>query len=50
MRRFLLMPILAMTLATVLSGCIIEPEHGYHHGYHHDSYYSGGWGHHHERW
>ena len=54
MRRFILMPVLALTLATVLSGCIIAPDHGYRYGHEHwhehGPYAGGGWGGHHDRW
>jgi hypothetical protein len=56
MRRFAVLPLLALGLAILLGGCIVDPGYGYGPGrgyYNGGGYgggYGGGWGHrHHER-
>lgn len=55
MRRFRLLPLLALGLAMMLGGCVLYPD-GYGRGYGHERgyYYGGGWGYHHhhdrDRW
>jgi hypothetical protein len=52
MRRLFMLPLVALALATMLGGCVVEPAgYGYYHE--HGRYYGGGWGgyhHDHDRW
>lgn len=43
MRRLILLPILALGLATMLGGCVLYPG-GYGYGHERGYYYGGGWG------
>jgi hypothetical protein len=58
LRRTVLLPLLALGLATLLGGCVVYPDgYGYGYGYQPAPYYGGayvgyggGWHHHHRGW
>ena len=44
MRRFTVLPLIALGLALLLGGCIVDPGYGYGYGRERGYYYGGGYG------